>query len=103
MPDRFLDAEVVAPHDFLGALLVCRRLEATVADQPHHFHGEVVTLRVDDSLGEFVGETRGLELQEHFVLLMHRQGAAYHGRFHSTPPEGLGLSRNWRDAVLASI
>jgi len=64
MPDRFLDAEVVAPHDFLGTLLACRRLEATVADQPHHFHGEVVALRVDDPLGEFVGETCGLELQK---------------------------------------
>jgi len=88
MPDRLLDSEVVAPHDLAGALLACRSFEATVADQPHHFHGEVVALRVDDPLGEFVGETCGLELQKHFMLLMHRQGTAYHV-FHSTPPVGL--------------
>lgn len=42
--DRFLDAEIVAPRDLAGALLACRRLEATVADQPHHFRGKVVAL-----------------------------------------------------------
>jgi len=88
VPDRFLDAEVVTAHDLAGALLAGRRFETSVPDHPHHFHGGVVALRVDDSLGEFVGETCGLELQEHFVLLMHRQGTAYYA-FHSTPPVGL--------------
>lgn len=42
--DCFLDAEVVAAHDLAAALLACRRLEASVLDQPHHFRGKIVAL-----------------------------------------------------------
>jgi len=69
--DRFLDTEEVPAHDLAGTLLRDRRFETAVLDQTHHLGGEIVTLRVDDLLGEFVVETRGLELEEHFVLLVH--------------------------------
>ena len=84
--DRFLDTEHIASHDLTGTLLARRRFESSVADEPHHFRGKVVTLRVDDSLGEFVGEASGFELQKHFVLLMHRQGTAHDCCFHRIPP-----------------
>ena len=98
--DRFLYAEHVPAHNLTGLSLARRWFESSIPDESHHFHGKVVTLRVDDSLGEFVGEANGFELQEHFVLLVHRQGTAHDCCFHRIPPVVFGIYRAvWRNAA----
>jgi len=87
--DGFLDAEEVASHNLTGTLLAGRGFKAAVLNQPDHFRGKVVALRVDDFLGKFIREPRLLHLEEKFVLTVHRDGAfvclAYHV-WHGTPP-----------------